>query len=160
MYPRRLTQDEVRSRFLHWGGAPRSARRGLPKYDGRNFYASSPAEDTAIPDSPVLRSSEVSTDWPEADRGYRIAKAALDPFQSRSADDPPVSLQGSTVKLEGKSIRRYHSFRSQIDSSSDDLQKALESSSAFDDVPVESSTTSEIDPKPVEAQEKRLDKTG
>jgi hypothetical protein len=45
-YSRELTEDELRARHLYWGKVPRSAVRGLPKYDGRNFYPPSPVMDT------------------------------------------------------------------------------------------------------------------
>lgn len=44
-YSRELTEDELRARHLYWGKVPRSAVRGLPKYDGRNFYPPSPIKD-------------------------------------------------------------------------------------------------------------------
>ncbi|OIW27987.1 hypothetical protein CONLIGDRAFT_458080 [Coniochaeta ligniaria NRRL 30616] len=46
-YSRELTEDELRARHLYWGKVPRSAVRGLPKYDGRHFYPPSPVKDTA-----------------------------------------------------------------------------------------------------------------
>lgn len=45
-YSRELTEDELRARHLYWGKVPRSAVRGLPKYDGRNFYPPSPVKNT------------------------------------------------------------------------------------------------------------------
>jgi hypothetical protein len=44
-YSRELTEDELRARHLYWGKVPRYAVRGLPKYDGRNFYPPSPLKD-------------------------------------------------------------------------------------------------------------------
>lgn len=55
-YSRELTEDELRARHLYWGKVPRSAVRGLPKYDGRNFYPPSPVKDTTN-DNPVLETS-------------------------------------------------------------------------------------------------------
>ncbi|KAH8906561.1 hypothetical protein BR93DRAFT_927396 [Coniochaeta sp. PMI_546] len=46
-YSRELTEDELRARHLYWGKVPRSAVRGLPRYDGRHFYPPSPVKDTA-----------------------------------------------------------------------------------------------------------------
>jgi hypothetical protein len=43
-YIRPLTDDELRARFLYWGKAPKVARQGLPKYDGRHFYPPSPVK--------------------------------------------------------------------------------------------------------------------
>jgi hypothetical protein len=50
VYPRTLTQDEIRARFLYWGKAPRSVQSGLPKFDGKDFYPPSPVkEDAQLP---------------------------------------------------------------------------------------------------------------
>ncbi len=46
VYERELTEDELRARFLYWGRAPRFARSGLPKYDGKDFYPPSPIKVT------------------------------------------------------------------------------------------------------------------
>ncbi|ERT00171.1 hypothetical protein HMPREF1624_03540 [Sporothrix schenckii ATCC 58251] len=51
VYERELTHDETRSRYLFWGRAPSFTRKGLPKFDGKDFYPPSPAND-AIGDSP------------------------------------------------------------------------------------------------------------
>lgn len=42
VYERDLTQDETRSRYLYWGRAPSFTRKGLPKFDGKDFYPPSP----------------------------------------------------------------------------------------------------------------------
>ncbi|PMD35247.1 hypothetical protein L207DRAFT_109635 [Hyaloscypha variabilis F] len=47
MYPRNLTQDEIRARYLYWGKAPRSVQSGLPKFDGKDFYPPSPVKQDA-----------------------------------------------------------------------------------------------------------------
>jgi hypothetical protein len=44
-YPRPLTDEERRARFLYWGRAPRSAYDGLPKFDGKDFYPPSPTKE-------------------------------------------------------------------------------------------------------------------
>lgn len=44
-YVRPLTEDELRARHLYWGKAPKVARQGLPKYDGRHFYPASPVKE-------------------------------------------------------------------------------------------------------------------
>jgi hypothetical protein len=49
LYTRKLTEDEVRAKYLYWGKAPREAMRGLPKWDGRDFYPPSPAKDSVSP---------------------------------------------------------------------------------------------------------------
>jgi hypothetical protein len=44
VYPRQLTGDEIRARYLYWGKAPRSVQSGLPKFDGKDFYPPSPVK--------------------------------------------------------------------------------------------------------------------
>lgn len=46
-YSRALTEDEIRSRHLYWGKAPKFVWRGLPKYDGKHFYPPSPMKSGA-----------------------------------------------------------------------------------------------------------------
>ncbi|KAG9231807.1 hypothetical protein BJ875DRAFT_105611 [Amylocarpus encephaloides] len=46
VYPRPLTDLEVRARHLYWGRAPRAMQTGLPKFDGKDFYPPSPVKDT------------------------------------------------------------------------------------------------------------------
>ncbi len=57
VYERELTEDETRARFLHWGKAPRYARQGLPKYDGKNFYPPSPLKEVPQKESPFSYTS-------------------------------------------------------------------------------------------------------
>jgi hypothetical protein len=49
VYSRPLTEEEIRARHLYWGDAPRSALRGLPKFDGKDFYPPSPVKGMATP---------------------------------------------------------------------------------------------------------------
>lgn len=45
VYSRELTEEEKMSRYLYWGRASKAARRGLPKFDGQNFYPPSPPKE-------------------------------------------------------------------------------------------------------------------
>lgn len=42
VYSRELTEKELRARQLYWGKAPRALSKGLPKFDGKDFYPPSP----------------------------------------------------------------------------------------------------------------------
>jgi len=44
VYPRPLTEAEIRARQLYWGKVPHSAQQGLPKFDGKDFYPPSPVK--------------------------------------------------------------------------------------------------------------------
>ena len=46
IYHRQLTEDEKKARHMYWGSAPAVARKGLPKYDGKNFYPPSPVRNS------------------------------------------------------------------------------------------------------------------
>lgn len=44
VYPRELNIEEIRARHLYWGQAPQSAMKGLPRFDGKDFYPPSPSK--------------------------------------------------------------------------------------------------------------------
>ena len=47
IYPRPLTEEEVRARYLYFGKAPASIQKGLPKFGGKDFYPPSPVKQNA-----------------------------------------------------------------------------------------------------------------
>ncbi|OBT73614.1 hypothetical protein VF21_07310 [Pseudogymnoascus sp. 05NY08] len=49
MYTRPLTPEEVRARHLYWGNASKESLKGLPKFDGQDFYPPSPQKGSALP---------------------------------------------------------------------------------------------------------------
>lgn len=44
-YPRALTEDELRARHMYWGKTPRHLQKGMPKFDGKDFYPPSPTKE-------------------------------------------------------------------------------------------------------------------
>lgn len=60
LYTRPLNSEEVRARHLYWGNASKESRKGLPKFDGQDFYPASPKKTSSVPVSQG-RSSEAST---------------------------------------------------------------------------------------------------
>ncbi|KFY40449.1 hypothetical protein V494_03501 [Pseudogymnoascus sp. VKM F-4513 (FW-928)] len=60
MYTRPLTPEEVRARHLYWGNASKESLKGLPKFDGQDFYPPSPHKGSALPVAQG-RYSEAST---------------------------------------------------------------------------------------------------
>ncbi|ELR03333.1 hypothetical protein VC83_08620 [Pseudogymnoascus destructans] len=60
MYTRPLTPEEVRARHLYWGNASKEFLKGLPKFDGQDFYPPSPQKGPALPVGQG-RHSEAST---------------------------------------------------------------------------------------------------
>lgn len=78
VYPRELTTEEIRARHLYWGQAPCSAMKGLPKFDGKDFYPPSPSK---VGEDPLLG----TLGTPDS------SQAATDPFsstESRKTEGP------------------------------------------------------------------------
>ncbi|CAG8961119.1 hypothetical protein HYFRA_00002662 [Hymenoscyphus fraxineus] len=46
VYPRELNEHELQARQLYWGKAPKSVSKGLPKFDGKDFYPPSPVKES------------------------------------------------------------------------------------------------------------------
>ncbi|KAK4662564.1 hypothetical protein QC763_604570 [Podospora pseudopauciseta] len=115
IYTRPLNEDEVRARYLYWGKAPKSAMRGLPKYDGKHFYPPSPIQE---PSSPVTAHRN-PTARSDAEHAYRQTKSDQDPFR------PMTPVHDSISKPAGASedgyamgrLTRNVSFETQVDSS-------------------------------------------
>lgn len=68
LYTRPLTAEEKRARELYFSKAPKEASRGLPKYDGRDFYRPSPVKDKkgGIIEAPEAQISSISAPAPNA----------------------------------------------------------------------------------------------
>ncbi|KAL5911247.1 hypothetical protein ACKVV7_009836 [Pyricularia oryzae] len=110
-YPRELTDDELRARYLYLGKAPKEVRRGLPKYDGRNFYKPSIVEGSQettpvpAPSGPGRRGASVSTD---SARSYDKPNPSRDPFQPSTPDEKPpqAQLQDSPISARIASLSK------------------------------------------------------
>ncbi|GJN85069.1 hypothetical protein PLIIFM63780_008633 [Purpureocillium lilacinum] len=79
IYERELTEDELRARHLFWGNTPRSLQKGLPKFDGKDFYPPSPVR--ANMPEPKLR-RPVPIDHIQYGHDLSKTKADSDPFGS------------------------------------------------------------------------------
>ena len=80
IYHRQLTDDEKRARQMYWGFAPITARKGLPKYDGKNFYPPSP-----VRNSDQSKESGVSSESKSGDR--ETSSEAPTSEEAHSKDD-------------------------------------------------------------------------
>ena len=69
MYTRPLTEDELRARHMYWGKTPRHLQKGLPKFDGKDFYPPSPTKG---------RSSDRETSSTYSSRRLPVGDVALD----------------------------------------------------------------------------------
>ncbi|KAL2159769.1 hypothetical protein VTH06DRAFT_1902 [Thermothelomyces fergusii] len=109
VYKRPLTEEERRARFLYWGKAPKSAVRGLPKYDGKHFYPPSPIKDP-------------STERAQ-DSNCRTTDSDGDPFRPNT----PVqraNIEGASISEDNcvsARLTRTVSFETQVNSGSEDL---------------------------------------
>ncbi|KAI9158645.1 hypothetical protein HJFPF1_06643 [Paramyrothecium foliicola] len=70
-YSRELTEDELRARHMYWGMAPTHLQRGLPKFDGKDFYPPSPVKEVAA----MNLSSPTSSDYQLSTEGIQRSSA-------------------------------------------------------------------------------------
>lgn len=107
LYSRELTEDELRARHMYWGKAPRHLQKGLPKFDGKDFYPPSPQK---------RHSSMYTTDAavslpaiPSVDAGPNHSLAApvanIDPFHSLEipSQRPLRNVMGAATQSENLS---------------------------------------------------------
>jgi hypothetical protein len=87
LYSRELNPEELKARQLYWGKAPREAMRGLPKFDGRDFYPPSPTKSVAIPTGP------------KADR-HRFTDRSSNSMQNTSQDSGSRIVQSSQTSIK------------------------------------------------------------
>ena len=83
VYPRQLTADEIRARYLYWGKAPRSVQSGLPKFDGKDFY----------PPSPIKQDARLASGTPSSSITATVPQLNFDNL----FDSPAKSSQKSLV---------------------------------------------------------------
>ncbi|KAM0251737.1 hypothetical protein ACHAQJ_008012 [Trichoderma viride] len=84
VYPRQLTEDELRARHMYWGKAPHHLQSGLPKFDGKDFYPPSP-DRSQSPDNDSDLNHEfesVLAKTTETESGGHNAGTEADPFQA------------------------------------------------------------------------------
>ncbi|KAH6971749.1 hypothetical protein BKA56DRAFT_693372 [Ilyonectria sp. MPI-CAGE-AT-0026] len=66
VYGRKLTKDERRARHMYWGKTPRSLQKGLPKFDGKDFYPPSPnkgsSSDSSIESASPTSAADLDSD--------------------------------------------------------------------------------------------------
>ncbi|KAL2174368.1 uncharacterized protein P884DRAFT_314686 [Thermothelomyces heterothallicus CBS 202.75] len=109
VYKRPLTEEERRARFLYWGKAPKSAVRGLPKYDGKHFY----------PPSPIKEPSAEQAQ----DSSCRTTDSDGDPFRPMTPVQR-VNIKGVSVSEDNcvsARLTRTISFETQVNGGSEDF---------------------------------------
>ncbi|KAL7787774.1 hypothetical protein V8C37DRAFT_261593 [Trichoderma ceciliae] len=108
VYPRQLTEDELRARHMYWGKAPHHLQSGLPKFDGKDFYPPSPARshspdnDSALNreyDSVLVKTSEVES-------GGKNGGNEADPFRSSRRAQRQFGRSGMGISIESDSSQQ------------------------------------------------------
>lgn len=122
VYNRPLTEEERRARFLYWGKAPKSAVKGLPKFDGKHFYPPSPVKERA---AGQIREAEAGGS-PGGHRELDHRKMGFsdgDPFRPMTPVER-TDLKGTTAREENcpVGLSRTVSFETQVNGGSEDLQ--------------------------------------
>ncbi|PHH49817.1 hypothetical protein CFIMG_006076RAa [Ceratocystis fimbriata CBS 114723] len=109
-YRRPLTEEEVRARHLYWGRAPQSALRGLPKFDGKDFYFASPPKIRHAARS----GTSTSRVWGrrssrEEDYGKKVATTSESTMAGSEVSlDASASHQSESVTLIGSCSTSHH----------------------------------------------------
>ena len=153
-YGRALTKDEIRARRLYWGNVPNEVKielqKGLPKYDGKNFYPPSPGKDnnSDVPDAsarPCPRANEPSGCSDDTPKYMRpVGKDEIDPkklhsvrgkrghrgrfFVSSKSESTPNSLEPEKPVHHGN--RRFGNRGGFHGRSYDELNKSQSSNTA------------------------------
>ncbi|CAH0041477.1 unnamed protein product [Clonostachys solani] len=86
-YERELTEDELRARHMYWGKAPHDLQKGLPKFNGKDFYPPSPLKDHSA-DSAVTRKMPT-----------QAGKTAMSTLQEQALAADPFKLLGQSGHL-------------------------------------------------------------
>ncbi|UNI19839.1 hypothetical protein JDV02_005986 [Purpureocillium takamizusanense] len=102
IYERELTEDELRARHLFWGNTPRSLQRGLPKFDGKDFYPPSPVRANMV--EPKLR-RPIPIGQIQTDHDLSKTKADSDPFGSMGR----YSLRSSRNLTQSEQLPSFQS---------------------------------------------------
>lgn len=97
IYVRDLTEDELRARHMYWGKAPSHLQRGLPKFDGKDFYPPSPER---------IRTSEASSIHGQGSAPSPVQKPVFDPFRSLGRGTRKVVRTGPGQSTQSESLLR------------------------------------------------------
>jgi hypothetical protein len=109
IYKRPLTDEERRARFLYWGKAPKSAVKGLPKFDGKHFYPPSPVKERSVEPA---RESESRTTDSDGDPFHPMTPVQRPEFKGVSASEDNCTAGRLTRTL---------SFETQVNGGSEDF---------------------------------------
>ena len=105
IYSRELTREELQARKMYWGKAPRALSKGLPKFDGKDFYAPSPEKASVSPKgnrshgkSRSSRRSNTSSTIPELNSPKSASSNVMLPSRCESKDSQDLCENPDSVE--------------------------------------------------------------
>lgn len=117
-YHRDLTEDELRARHMYWGKTPRHLQKGLPKFDGKDFYPPSPVKgqstDTSCGSSQQPTSGAMGA---KMDQTTGLPKTSDDPFHAMAETGSATVRNRIGDVTQSEALPRFN--QSTSDASSD-----------------------------------------
>ena len=105
-YGRPLTEDEQRARHMYWGKAPRHLQKGLPKFDGKDFFPPSPVKSRASARNTDSSSSVCRTSRDENETFQQRRKEHSDPFHGLGQAGQLLTRNGPGYSTQSESLPR------------------------------------------------------
>lgn len=108
IYERPLTEDELRARHMYWGKAPRHLQKGLPKYNGKDFFLPSPVKGRSSDEmsTSALSTGQRHSGRAEVERSVVGVKADSDPFLLLGQSGQILSRNGPGHSTQSESLPR------------------------------------------------------
>ncbi|EHK26601.1 uncharacterized protein TRIVIDRAFT_69519 [Trichoderma virens Gv29-8] len=109
VYPRQLTEDELRARHMYWGKTPHHLQSGLPKFDGKNFYPPSPQRSHCAENDSELNNhghDSLHVKASQVESGEKNAGIEVDPFQTSRHDPRQYGRGGVGIAIESDSSQQ------------------------------------------------------
>ncbi|UKZ73356.1 hypothetical protein TrVFT333_001002 [Trichoderma virens FT-333] len=109
VYPRQLTEDELRARHMYWGKTPHHLQSGLPKFDGKNFYPPSPQRSHCAENDSQLNNhghDSLHVKASQVESGEKNAGIEVDPFQTSRHDPRQYGRGGVGIAIESDSSQQ------------------------------------------------------
>ncbi|KAI6781759.1 uncharacterized protein J7T54_004925 [Emericellopsis cladophorae] len=110
VYDRALTSDELRARHMYWGKAPAELQQGLPKFNGKDFFRTSPGGQHARPvisSDPFEGLSQTATVLTRNGPGFSTQSESLPrPGQGSSEDHEELTVTTNRTNANSTRIGR------------------------------------------------------
>lgn len=109
-YTRPLTEDELRARHMYWGKAPRHLQKGLPKFDGKDFFPPSPVKDRSSDETSSMACSTGGVPpfiGADVECGLSTVNSSIDPFQGLSQPGQILTRNGPGHSTQSESLPRW-----------------------------------------------------